>query len=173
MTTDSDAVGFAVENCIPDVPDVQSEIDKAVATAKGKVAEIDFRPVDFGMSEYIDKFLSFDLITKILGKPKGLGYELGKVTCDGDSSGSVFPESTFPNGAQDTIDGINSSIDGINSSIDGINSSLAGMQDQINQNAQNINNIEIPDGTFSLDSAINILYNQIDSVSDVVDSAGI
>ena len=150
--TDSDAQAFAAENCIPDVPDVQSEVDKAVATAKGKVAEINFRPVDFHMDEYIDKFLSFDLINKILGKPRGLGYDMGKVTCDGEPVDEVFPESTFPNGAQDTIDGINSS--------------LEGMQDQID-------NIEIPDGTFSLDSAINILYNQIDSVSDVVDSAGI
>jgi hypothetical protein len=150
----------AIENCVPDVPDVQSEVNKAKETAKGKVAELDFRPVDFHLDEYIGKYLSFDLITKILGKPKGLGYDMGKVTCDGDSD--VFSESTFPNGAQDTIDGINGS--------------LEGMQDQINQNAQNIDNIQIPDmggETFSLDSAISILYNQIDSVSDVVDSAGI
>ena len=151
--TDSDAQTFSAENCIPDVPDVQSEVNKAKETVKGKVAELDFRPVDFHLDEYIDKFLSFDLITKILGKPRGLGYDIGKVTCDGDSD--VFSESAFPNGAQDTIDGINGS--------------LQGMQDQIN-------NIEIPDTggqTFSLDSAISILYQQIDSVSDVVDSAGI
>jgi hypothetical protein len=153
--TDSDLQSiFAAENCIPDVPDVQSEVNKAKETAKGKVAELDFRPVDFHMDEYISKFLSFDLINKILGKPKGLGYDMGKVTCNGDSSGAVFPESTFPDGAQSTVDGINSS--------------LEGMQDQIN-------NIEVPGegGTFSLDSAISILTQQIDSVSDIVDSAGI
>jgi hypothetical protein len=140
-----------ISTCIPDTPDVQGEVNKAIATAKGKVADIDFRPVDFNLD--VSKYFSFEMIGRILGKPDGLGYDMCAI-CDSGDLDAAIAGSPFPNGAQDTIDGINNSIDAVNDKVD---------------------NIEIPEnpGTFSLDSAISILYQQIDSVSDIVDSAGI
>ena len=156
--TDSDLYDIHFEECVPEVPDVQAILNEKKETLKGKIAELDFRPVDFSMD--LSKYFSFEMIFKLFGKPKGLGYDMCAITVDGDLDAAIAG-SPFPDGAEQwTV--------GINSSLDGINSSLNDMQDQIN-------NIEIPeiDGTFSLDSAINILYQQIDSVSDVVDSAGI
>jgi hypothetical protein len=166
MVDSADSYPVDISNCTPDVPDIQGEIDKGIATAKGKIADLDFRPVDFSMD--LSKYFSFNMIGKILGKPSGLGYDMCAVCIDGDIDAAIAG-SPFPDGGQSTIDGINGSIDGINSS-------LSQQQQQINQNSQNINNIENPDepGTYwTLDSAIANLYQQIDSVSDVVDSAGI
>lgn len=151
---------MSTKNCTPEVPDVQSAVDKAIETARGKVADLDFRPVDFSMD--VSKFFSFDMFGRLLGKPDGLGYDMCEICGDsGSGIDGAIGNSPFPDGAQDWADGINQS--------------LQDQQQQIDQNAQNINNIEIPElpGSFSLDSAINILYQQIDSVSDAVDSAGI
>lgn len=145
--TDSYPIDLAA--CTPDVPDVQGAIDKAKETAKGKIAKLDFRPVDFTID--IDKYISFEIIFKILGKPEGLGYDMCAITIDGDVDAAIAG-SPFPNGAEEwTI---------------GINNNLNDMQDQID-------NIETPEGTFSLDSAVSYLWQQVDSVSDLVDSAGI
>lgn len=118
-----------ITQCTPDVPDPQAVVNKAIATARGKVADLDFRPVDFNMD--VSKFFSFEMIGRILGKPDGLGYDMCAICDSGDIDGAIA-NSPFPNGAQDTIDGINGSLDGINSSIDGINSSIDGLQDQVN-----------------------------------------
>lgn len=172
--TDSDLNPFGVEvegdieNCIPDVPDVQGAVDKAIATAKGKVADLDFRPVDFNLD--FSKFFTFDMFGKLLGKPSGLGYDLCEHCGDsGGGMGAVIGGSPFPDGALDWTDGVT---DNLNSLQDQVTDNAQG----IANNANNINNIEIPEipgETFSIDSAISILQAQIDSVSDAFDSAGI
>ena len=112
---------MSTQNCVPDVPDVQSSANKAIATAKGKVADLDFRPVDFGLD--INRFFTFDVFGRILGKPGGQGYDMCAI-CDSGDIDAAIAGSPFPNGAQDYVDGINSSVSGINSS-------LGSLQDQI------------------------------------------
>ena len=71
-----------ITQCTPDVPDPQAAVNKAIATARGKVADIDFRPVDFSMN--VSKFFSFEMIGRILGKPDGLGYDMCAMCDSGD-----------------------------------------------------------------------------------------
>ena len=93
------------EDCIPDAPDVQAMLDKGIATAKGKIAALDFRPVDFNID--ISKFFDFNMFGKLLGAD-GLGMDVCDHCINGtdfvDMDGGVF----IP--AQETIDGINQGI---------------------------------------------------------------
>ena len=163
--TDSDLYDIHYEECVPEVPDVQAILNEKKETLKGKIAELDFRPVDFSMD--LSKYLSFEMIFKLFGKPKGLGYDMCAITVDGDLDAAIGG-SPFPDGAEQWTDGINSSIQDVQNQANANSAGLVVLNNKVD-------NIEIPetDGTFSLDSAINILYQQIDSVSDVVDSAGI
>ena len=118
-----------IENCVPDVPDVQSSVDKAIATAKGKVADLDFRPVDFSLD--ISKFFTFDVFGRLLGKPDGMGYDMCAIADSGDVDAAIAG-SPFPNGAQDTIDGINGSLTDLEGQIGGLEGQIGGLQGQIN-----------------------------------------
>ena len=151
----SDTGDLNIDDCIPDVPDVGSEIDKALQSAYGKIPDIDFRPVDFSID--ISKYFDFNMFGKLLGRD-GLGMDV----CDHCTNGTGFDgmaagSSLMP--ANETIDGINA----------GINENAQG----IAENANNISEIEITPpagaggGTFniSLDSAVSFLF------SNVVDSA--
>ena len=107
------------EDCIPDAPDLRSEINKAKESLKGKIPEIKFSGFDIDISKYFD----FNMFGKLLGRD-GLGMDVCDHCINGtdfvDMDGGIF----IP--AQETIDGINQ----------GINDNAQSIQD----NAQNIAN---------------------------------
>ena len=113
------------EDCVPDAPDVQAMLDKGIATAKGKIASLDFRPVDFNID--IGKFFDFNMFGKLLGRD-GLGMDV----CDHCINGTDFVDmdggAFMP--AQDTIDGLNQSI---NDNAQGIADNAQGIADNANQ----------------------------------------
>lgn len=92
-----------IEDCIPDSPDVQSEVNKAIASAKGKVPDLQFSGFDIDVSKYFD----FNMFGKLLGRD-GLGMDV----CDHCINGTAFDDmdggALIP--AQETIDGINQGI---------------------------------------------------------------
>lgn len=98
-----------INNCIPDIPDVQSSVNKAITTAKGKVADLDFRPVDFSLN--INKFFTFEVFGRLLGKPDGMGYDMCAITDSDRTLDDAIAGSPFPNGAQDRLDEMQQQID--------------------------------------------------------------
>lgn len=92
-----------IEDCIPDTPDVKSEINKAKETLKGKVAEIQFSGFDINISKYFD----FNMFGKLLGRD-GLGMDVCGHCIDGIGFDSMAEGTWVP--AQDTVDGLNQSI---------------------------------------------------------------
>jgi len=92
-----------IEDCIPDSPDIKSEINKAKESLKGKIPEIQFSGFDIDISKYFD----FNMFGKLLGRD-GLGMDVCDHCINGtdfvDMDGGVF----IP--AQETIDGINQGI---------------------------------------------------------------
>ena len=92
-----------IEDCIPDTPDVKSEINKAKETLKGKVAEIQFSGFDINISKYFD----FNMFGKLLGRD-GLGMDVCDHCINGASFDSMAEGTWVP--AQDTVDGLNQSI---------------------------------------------------------------
>ena len=106
---------MSTENCTPSTPDVGGAIEKATSQY-GKRPNINFRPVNFDTS--IGNFITFDALGKILGKPKGLGYDMCAI-CDSDGGG---------------VD------DAISNSVLG-DSGMSGLQDQVNANSEQIDEL--------------------------------
>ena len=111
------------EDCIPDAPDIRSEINKAKESLKGKIPEIVFSGFDVDISKYFD----FNMFGKLLGID-GLGMDVCDHCINGtdfvDMDGGVF----IP--AQETIDGINQ---GINDNAQGIAENAQGIANNANQ----------------------------------------
>jgi hypothetical protein len=94
-----------IEDCIPEVPDVDALVNKAKATLYGKKPNIDFRPIDFSVD--ISKFFDFNMIGKLLGRG-GLGMDVCGHCIEGLGFDSMAEGTWVP--AQDTVDGLNQSI---------------------------------------------------------------
>ena len=92
-----------IEDCIPDSPDVKSEVNKAIASAKGKIPDLQFSGFDINISKYFD----FNMFGKLLGRG-GLGMDVCDHCVNGASFDSMAGGALMP--AQDTIDGINQGI---------------------------------------------------------------
>ena len=107
------------EQCVPDVPDVSSVLEK-VTSEFGKKPKVDFFPPDFSFD--ISKFFSFNMFGKILGKGAGgLDYDTCAVTIDGDIDGALAGGPVYPDTMGGTIDGINEDLGSLQGQIDDIN----------------------------------------------------
>ena len=113
----SDATAdLTAEECIPDVPDVSSEL-RRLASKYGKIPTIDFFPPDFNID--ISNFFSFDMFGKILGKgPGGLDFDICAVTIEGDIDGALAGGPVYP--------------ESMGSQLESIDEGISGLQDQVN-----------------------------------------
>ena len=109
-----------IEDCIPDTPDVSSEINKAKETLKGKVAEIQFSGFDINISKYFD----FNMFGKLLGRD-GLGMDVCDHCINGASFDSMAEGSSLMP-ATEVIDGLNQSV---NDNAQGIANNAQGIAD--------------------------------------------
>lgn len=103
--------------CVPDIPDVQGSVNKAIATAEGKVAGISFSPVNFDLD--IGNFFTFDVFGKILGSggsggSGGLGFDICAICDSGNIDGAIDNSLLGPGG----IGGLQSQVDSLQNQLD-------------------------------------------------------
>lgn len=109
------------EECIPDTPDVGSELTK-VQSQFGKRPSVDFFPPDFNVD--VSKFFNFNMFGKILGKSAGgLGFDTCAVCIDGDIDGALSGGPVYPEGLGGVLEGIDSDISGLQDQVDEIGDS--------------------------------------------------
>ena len=123
--TDSDTdpnLGIDQGDCVPDVPDVSSALQK-LQSEFGKKPKIHFFPPNFNVD--CTKFFTFGTLGKILGKKAGgLGYDTCALHDNGDMDGMITGGPLYP-------EELGGKLESIDTEIDGLGEDLGNLQDQV------------------------------------------
>ena len=106
-------------DCVPDVPDVSSALEK-LQSEFGKKPKIHFFPPNFNVD--VTKFFTFGTLGRILGKRQGgLDYDTCAVHISGDIDACIEGGPLYPENLGGKLDGIDDDLASLQGQIDDIN----------------------------------------------------